>query len=776
MPKLRMHRIVALGGVGATFLSATAYASEARCPKIALSGGTLSSLLRSYARAAGIQIIFDERTVAPFTRDALTVKNCPEPDLELLLQGTNLELRNASGRIFVIIRRQGEPGAVPTHGEAPPQEIVVTARRRVEPAIMVPIALTSFGGQATEDSGVDNVADAIAAVPGVGSYDLGNGMTKITIRGVSTSLGSNENGYYLDDLPFTGVTVPISPDVRAWDLERVEILRGPQGTLFGEGSMGGTVRILTNSADPSRWEARASATTSVTGDGGANHGVKLMLNAPMIKDRLAVRISGTRERFSGWLDDPTTGRSNVNAQRFDTLRAKLRFDPTESLSVSGAYWLYNSNFPSGSSQGNDDGSSSRSLSIASAVRYRLYGTTARYRLDSAELFYGYSHNIFEWPQSGTFVGSDLSSTIRIRVDAHELRLASSGNGPLQWTVGAYVRSARRSDDVRFSDFDIDNVDVTRSSAKALFGELGYKLGEFDLTGGFRLYEERLTGFEINSGVIRHDQGGLFRKVNPRLSLAWHPGDRSTLYISAAKGFRAAQLQPSTAIALAGACGIELTETLQPDSIWTIEAGGKAEVAGSALTLEGAIYSSRWKGVAVRVPIADTGFNGLIPSQGTLTQGTEFSATFRPSRSLRLSANLSYVDARYRGNVENTGIVKGAPVDDVARFTASASADYRRRLGRGLTATARISWQHSSPRRFVSFPGYLPGDIIDRVDARVGLEFPGIDFAFFVDNLADERGATSYRTVQPVPGKASDVVAFRLRPRTVGFTVRFALAR
>ena len=131
--------------------------------------------------------------------------------------------------------------------------IIVTARKREERAVDVPIALTAVSGEALELRGADNLADFLQEAPGVGVYDQGSGSQKITIRGISTSLGANENGYYLDDLPFTGVTVPIAPDVRAWDLDRVEILRGPQGTLFGEGSMGGTVRILTKGADLDEW-------------------------------------------------------------------------------------------------------------------------------------------------------------------------------------------------------------------------------------------------------------------------------------------------------------------------------------------------------------------------------------------------------------------------------------------------------------------------------------------------------------------------------------------
>jgi outer membrane receptor protein involved in Fe transport len=90
-------------------------------------------------------------------------------------------------------------------------DIIVTARKREERSIDVPIAITAVSGETLEQRGVRNIAEFLQEAPGVGIYDTGGGYSKVTIRGVSTSLGANENGYYLDDLPFTGVTVPIAP-------------------------------------------------------------------------------------------------------------------------------------------------------------------------------------------------------------------------------------------------------------------------------------------------------------------------------------------------------------------------------------------------------------------------------------------------------------------------------------------------------------------------------------------------------------------------------------
>ncbi|WP_299006056.1 TonB-dependent receptor [uncultured Caulobacter sp.] len=656
------------------------------------------------------------------------------------------------------------------------EEVVVTARKREEKLLDVPIAISAFSGEVLDAQGVKNLGDFLQTAPGVGLYDIGNGAQRITIRGISTSLGANENGFYLDELPFTGVTVPISPDVRAWDLERVEVLRGPQGTLFGEGSMGGTVRVLTRNPDLQDWEAKADSLVSTTDGGRTNTGLKAAVNLPLVDGKLGLRLAGTHEDYSGWIDDRATGRSNLNEQNIDTFRAKLRFKPTERLTLDASYWYYKGDFPNGGSTATDDGQLSQSVVLSNTLKYELVGLSGRYDLGGAELFYGYSHNAFDLPQSGSLFGGTLSSTIGIKVDAHELRLASTGHGPLQWTVGAYQRTSERQDVFKFPLFGLDNLDQTHSKAQAVFGEATYTLpgAPIDLTAGLRYFRDELGGQEANAGVVTPDAGDTYHSLNPRFSLAWRTRSNLNLYVSAAKGFRSGQLQPTVSLGLAGPLGISLPAALGQDSIWTYEAGAKAEFLERRVSLEAAVYHSRWKDVTVRVPLGATGFNGLINSKGTQTNGIEASLTARPTSTLTLSAGASYADGTYTGSVPGTGITDGATVDDIAKFTANAAVDYRRPISDQATLLARLAWQHNSPRGFASFAAYLPSDAIDRVDARLGVAFPKVTVSLFADNLTNEGGATNFRAVQPLASGALDITANRLRPRTIGLQASVAL--
>ncbi|WP_409668913.1 TonB-dependent receptor domain-containing protein [Blastomonas sp.] len=767
-----LFTIVVPGGI-MLLAPQTARGQEAAGSRFDQSAMPLGAALRTAARTAGVQLAFDDRIlgrrIAPALRGRFTIQQA----LRKLLSGTGLVVKRGQSGIFIIV---AAPAALPPRVSpaiVDDTEIVVTARKREERAIDVPIALTAISGAAIERRGANGVSDVLQQAPGVGVYDTGNGFQKITIRGISTSLGANENGYYLDDLPFTGVTVPIAPDVRAWDLDRVEVLRGPQGTLFGEGSMGGTIRILTNGADLEDWETRGSAFVSNTEDGGTNRGIKAAFNAPIVPGTFGMRVAGTSERFPGWIDNAATGETNVNDQSVTTLRVKARLDPAQHLSITGSYWRYKGSFPGGGANGNDDGEQPQTLMLKNVSQYRIVGATARYDLGSAKAFYSYSSNRFNLGQSGRLLDGTLDSRIRIAVDAHELRMASSGDSPLQWTVGGYARNAARNDDLVFALFGIENEVEVTSKARALFGEGTYRLpaASVDFTVGLRYYHERLRGSDVSSGVFTPKPGDTYESWNPRVSVAWHPTSDSILYASAAKGFRAGQLQPTISLALARPLGIDLPAALAQDSIWSYEIGGKAELFDRMLTLEGALYYSDWKDVAVRIPIGDTGFNGLVNSKGTTTTGAELSVVLRPLTGLTLVASGSYVDATYAGAVPGTGIVDGAVVDDVAKFTANASIDFRAALASGLDGFARIGWQHATPRRFVAFPGYLPGDTIDRVDARIGVDIDQLSIALFADNLTDDRGAASYQNVIEVEA-GRDTFSARLRPRTIGIELSF----
>jgi len=187
------------------------------------------------------------------------------------------------------------------------KEIVVTAEKRESTVLKTPISITAVSGQDLLNRGISSFAELAQDTPGVSLRTSGPGMTEVEMRGLSSSGGDAPTvGFYLDEMPVTpsaGATngkMIVDPDL--YDLERVEVLRGPQGTLYGAGSMGGTVKVVTAPPNLQDFGASAQLIGSDTSNGGWNHGEKAMLNLPLAHDVLALRLVATNEYRSGWID------------------------------------------------------------------------------------------------------------------------------------------------------------------------------------------------------------------------------------------------------------------------------------------------------------------------------------------------------------------------------------------------------------------------------------------------------------------------------------------
>ncbi len=657
-----------------------------------------------------------------------------------------------------------ESTSSPQHGEATNLGAVkVTARKRDERQIDVPIAMTAITGEQIDAMGITKVAEIIAMTPGAGSVDNGGGFTQVQIRGVSSSLGGNDNGYYLDDIPFTGVTVPWYPEVRSWDIDRVEILKGPQGTLFGEGSMGGTVRTLTRKPDLEAFGAAFEASASTTRDGGNGWGGKAMLNVPLLKDKLAARVAVTDESLSGWIDDARAGgHKDINEQRVKTGRIKLRFTPTERWDMDLAYWKYDSDAPGGGNGALDNRTTSSFYANTDTWDVASFATS--YAFDGSQLFYSYADADLTYANDGMLnPTTTYVSNIQIGVRTHELRWSSTGERTLDWTVGYYLRKADRHD--RSS---VGGVPPSRSvqfnDAHALFGETTLKLPNpaWALTAGLRYFKDDVDAESVSTDRTS-TLDAKFDSWNPRLALSFKPGEDTTLYASVARGFRSGQLQPITSILLAEANGVELPATIAPDSILTYELGAKSLLADGKLMLEGALFYSDWKDVAVRVPITSS-INGLTNSKGTKNKGVEANLIYTPNASWMLQVGGSLVDATYAEDVPGTPLHKGTPVYNVPKTSFSASAAYNWPVGDTLKGIARAGVVHDA-RRETALTAGTPGDAVTSANARIGLESPsGWSGYLYGENLTDDNGALNARTALGI--------ANRLRPRTFGLVLRY----
>ncbi len=372
-------------------------------------------------------------------------------------------------------------------GSAQLAEIVVTAQKRTQDVIKVPISISVLSGSTLQSEHIESYEDIARAVPGV-SFQSGGGpgLDSITIRGVSATTGAASAapvgtaaavGVYLDEVPITleeSWNGAIQP--KLFDIARVEVLRGPQGTLYGSSSMGGTLRIIDNAPKLDKFQDSASVDVSQTKHGGTNYETTGVLNVPLARHTVALRLAADYGHDSGYIDNYSPSgslvRSGVNADRTIAARATVLIRPTDALSITPSFYymkmaaddtsvfypqlgLYAQNkiVPEPSTALLSISSLTVSLdlgwaeltSITSQFRYQFNRTADATYYNSAYLGYlidtdpvlgqlqvGYKFAALPGPQ--------YSSTETTQV-AQELRLASPsyapGSAPLTWLGGLY---------------------------------------------------------------------------------------------------------------------------------------------------------------------------------------------------------------------------------------------------------------------------------------------------------------------------------------------------
>jgi iron complex outermembrane receptor protein len=380
-------------------------------------------------------------------------------------------------------------------------EIVVTASKRISTVQDTPISITAVTGDDLLARGVASLASLAQGTPGVSLKSEGPSQTEIEMRGMTSSGGNSATvGIYLDDIPLAGPAsaqnghAVIDPDL--YDLNRIEILRGPQGALFGSGSMGGTVRLITNQPNLTEFQSTAQSVLSGTDGGGFNHKDNLMVNLPLIDDTLAVRVVGTEDYTSGWIDrivaDPFplvggnpvgTVRGDVqgapivsqypglNAYQIYAARVTLLWKPMENLSVTPSLFHTTSTQNGIGAYDSDPGTlahyqpfdiaepltdslTAYSLNVNySFPTFDLTSSTARWTRNSTQveeaseafnnpleaIAYNYNYGL---PNPGYYGSAGTGPERGMEDDpshqfSEELRLASTGSGRASWVGGLY---------------------------------------------------------------------------------------------------------------------------------------------------------------------------------------------------------------------------------------------------------------------------------------------------------------------------------------------------
>ena len=343
------------------------------------------------------------------------------------------------------IAQEGETGDAGETEVRQLDTVMVTALRRETALEDTPLAIAAFGGEDLERIGADGLEEFLQFAPGVQFNRSSNGTQTIFVRGLSSTIGNTPVGFYIDEVPFTALSTTVTPDVRAWDLERVEVLRGPQGTLYGASSLGGTIRILTNDPVHNEFQAKVDGTYSSTESASENYGLKGMVNIPLVEDKLSLRIAATQEELSGWIDQDDTvlfGPTVEDSNDFDvsTVRAKLKFTPSDKLEFVLGYARTESDSGNGNFA-DDDGNSTNSLIPTTAIDVEsdLFSAEINYdfgfaTLTSSTSLFDFS-TVSDFADYASLPGAPFFSTSDVELLTQEVRLVSNGDGAFSWIVG-----------------------------------------------------------------------------------------------------------------------------------------------------------------------------------------------------------------------------------------------------------------------------------------------------------------------------------------------------
>ncbi|HWX32701.1 MAG TPA: TonB-dependent receptor [Steroidobacteraceae bacterium] len=376
------------------------------------------------------------------------------------------------------------------------EEIVVTAEKRSSTVQDTAISMTALSGDLLQQEGISGLTGVVQAVPGISVRTAGPGQTELEMRGLSSSGGSSPTvGFYLDDYPLTPAAAAlngkavIDPDL--FDLNRVEVLRGPQGTLYGSGSMGGTVKLVTNAPRLNVFEGAVEAIASGMNGGGFNRGGNLMLNFPLIDNRLAVRVVATDKYTDGWISryvepnfPPPTNPGpcgpgwpgcvrgdvtavaassivpRVNWERLQGGRVEVLAQPTDALKIDATAMYQKITMGDYSEYDLPPGKTDAHYQPFNAYEpiydeFKLYGLTVTYdmsfaQLTSATAYYSREENQTQdnseelYSVVGLFGGTStqfidipFNETDTTRQFSEEIRLASVGNSAFQWIGGLF---------------------------------------------------------------------------------------------------------------------------------------------------------------------------------------------------------------------------------------------------------------------------------------------------------------------------------------------------
>ena len=661
------------------------------------------------------------------------------------------------------------------------EEVTVTAQKTGAQSLQeVPLAIQAFDGETLKERNITTIDDLVSAIPG--AYEgqrqsVASRSYNLRGAGGSNANGDSPIGYYLDDVPFIVTNFGIAPPVRFIDIERVEVLRGPQGTLYGQGSSGGV--FIFHSRDPDltdfKFVGEAEA-GSTEGADSMNYGVAGAASIPLIENRLAVRVSGGHSYNPGWADayyglyDGTPDKKGVNEVKDDDIRVAALFKPTDNISLRGQYWKFR---PRQGFTG--------TLASVDPAYYRNTAGQAGFADGDFELW-SFTANVDFENFSITSATSDLKGHFGINVPlspagffssqfypkmfAEELRAYSTGTSNLHWVIGASYQDGEGPQANQLeqpgSSINADNNTLTENYA--LFGEISYDLfdGKIVPLLGLRTYHDKRT-FEDGTSSLASN-----KDVNTwRVNLSWLPTDDLTTFVTASTGFRAGIVQSQAQVESLRLAGVPASISLDPEKSKNYEVGLKWRSASRDLSVGLNLYQTEYVDLQTSTPGAISNVNGFSNFGDATSKGVDYEIQWRTP--------LEGVVVGWVGNTNKSEFDRVAPAVQAAlplfrpgsrlvnsiQTTSRFDVSYNTSVTATIDGFSNVSYGHTGNRLQSNA---LYADSYNLINATVGARMGAYEVALVGDNLSDERGPSIIGNAGPNSGSGPT-------PRTIGMRFR-----
>jgi iron complex outermembrane receptor protein len=688
-------------------------------------------------------------------------------------------------------------------------DIVVTAQKRVERLQDVALPVTVLDPGALIDQDQSQLRDYFSQVPGLSMADQGDGTSVIAIRGIITSNFTNPTvAISIDDVPFGSSTALaggelLHPDIDPSGLQQIEVLRGPQGTLYGASSLGGLIRYVTTDPTTTAVFGRIQANVAATPGGGLGYGLRGSINLPL-GSTIAVRASGFSRQTAGYLDNVVSGNHDVNRIDAEGGRLSLLWKPADTLTIKIGALRQDSHGHGASLETTDYkqtplfgdlAQSSLPGSGANRAKATLFTANVDLSLGWADLksITGLGRNAYssKSDDSGLFISyapvTLLGNVMKTQKLTQEIRLSAPSGQSFGWLIGGFYTHERSSTDQTIDAVQADTGTFVENLLTADFPTTYDEIALFgyateDLTpklsvqGGIRYSHDHQTYNERDTGPDGEASPGV-----PLLTAATSSDHSTTFLVTPQYRFSpelmaymrfASGYRPGGPNGLAERFGLK--KTFDADTTMNYEIGLKGKAIGGRMSYDLSVYDIDWRSIQLRVTDAATQLTYLTNGGRARSTGVEASLRYEAVSGLHLVLRTGYGSARF-SRQPPAGIIanKGDRLPFSPRLTSSLSVEQTFPVTDRWTGFVGGTATYVGDR-LGTFPFVADGlrvglPAYGTVDLRAGARSSDWSISVFARNVSNSRGALDSTSRSLVALRSTLYDTAVIQPRTIGLS-------